>query len=213
MGLHLRGNFGKRNGSPSNRLAMTTTLSIPEPARWLDRYGDELYRFALARVSDTIGAEELVQETLLKALGSLATFRGEASERTWLFLILKRKIIDYYRHQARHPEESLDRLTPDGPTEAVFFRPANGHWRQPQYPASWQSADGELEQQELAHLLHNCQQQLPARHAAVFVLRFVEELPTEEICKELGLTTSNYWVIIHRAKLQLRRCLEKHGLG
>ncbi|MBC8084876.1 MAG: sigma-70 family RNA polymerase sigma factor [Hymenobacter sp.] len=192
---------------------MTISPMVPEPQFWLDRYGDELYRFALGRVPDEAGAEELVQDTFMSALNALDSFRGQASERTWLFVILKRKLIDHYRRQARHPHVSLDQLTPDGPTEADFFHSEDGHWRQEQYPTSWQSADAELEQQELRQTLHGCQQKLPAQHAAVFVLRFVEELTAEEICKELSLSTSNYWVIVHRAKLQLRRCLEKHGMG
>ncbi len=101
---------------------MSVVLPKPEPALWIERYGDELYRFALGRVAnDEVGAEELVQETLLSALQGLNSFRGEASERTWLFLILRRKIIDHYRRQARHPHVSLAEVTPAGPTEADFF--------------------------------------------------------------------------------------------
>ena len=69
----------------------------PGPAQWPDRYGDELYRFALSRVSDDNAAEELVQDTFLSALDGLVAFRGEASKRTWVFVILRRKIIDHYR--------------------------------------------------------------------------------------------------------------------
>ena len=192
---------------------MSATSLKPDPALWLDRYGDELYRFALSRVADATEAEELVQETLLSALHALDTFRGEASERTWLFLILRRKLIDLYRRRARHPQVSLDQLPPDGPSEADFFHPDNGHWRREQHPISWHSADGALEQQELQQALRGCQEKLPARPAAVFMLRFVEELTAEEICRELQLSPANYWVLVHRAKLQLRRCLEKHGLG
>lgn len=192
---------------------MSIALIKPDPTLWVARFGDELYRFALGRVSDEACAEELVQDTLLSALDALDSFRGEATERTWLFLILRRKIIDHYRRRARHPEVSLAAITPDGPTEAAFFQDEDGHWRQEQYPTSWQSADGALEQQELQQTLRTCQQKLPTQHAAVFVLRFVEELTAEQICQELSLTSSNYWVIVHRAKLQLRRCLERHGLG
>jgi RNA polymerase sigma-70 factor (TIGR02943 family) len=192
---------------------MAPHLTKPEPAQWLDRYGDELYRFALGRVADESSAEELVQDTLLSALSALSSFRADASERTWLFLILKRKIIDFYRRRASRPEVSLSHVTPDGPTEADFFRPDDGHWRPEQYPTSWQTADGALEQQELQQTLRGCQDKLPPQHAAVFALRFVEEMTAEEICQELTITASNYWVIVHRAKLQLRRCLEKHGLG
>jgi RNA polymerase sigma-70 factor (ECF subfamily) len=189
------------------------TPSIPVPAQWPDRYGDELYRFALSRVSDSEVAEELVQETFLSALDGLATFRAEASERTWLFVILRRKIIDHYRRQARVSRVGLDEIGEGGPTETDFFNPENGHWADAQTPVSWLNADAALEQQELHEILERCQERLPPQQGAVFAMRFVEELSAEEICKELGLSSANYWVIIHRAKLQLRRCLEKHGLG
>jgi RNA polymerase sigma-70 factor (ECF subfamily) len=185
----------------------------PDAAQWLPRYGDELYRFALSRVSDPAVAEELVQITLLNALDGLANFRGEASERTWLFTILRRNIIDHYRRQARHPTVSLDAVTPDGPTEAAFFDLDNGHWQEAQYPEAWQRADAALEQADAQAALRRCQARLPAQHAAVFALRFVEDLPAETICQELGLTAANYWVIVHRAKLALRRCLERAGFG
>lgn len=189
------------------------TPTIPVPAQWPARFGDELYRFALSRVSDSDVAEELVQETFLSALASLATFRAEASERTWLFVILRRKIIDHYRRQARAPHVGLDALDDGGATETDYFNPANGHWTGPQAPASWRRADAALEQQELHEILSLCQKRLSPQQGAVFAMRFVEELPAEEICQELGLSSANYWVIVHRAKLQLRRCLEKYGLG
>ena len=190
------------------------TPATPVPAEWPARFGDELYRFALSRVSDSETAEELVQETFLSALASLATFRAEASERTWLFVILRRKIIDHYRRQARAPHIGLDVLSDGGGApESDYFNPATGHWTGPQAPASWLRADAALEQQELHEVLRRCQERLSAQQGAVFAMRFVEELSAEEICQELGLTSSNYWVIVHRAKLQLRRCLEKHGLG
>ena len=164
---------------------------FPVPAQWPARYGDELYRFALSRVSAADVAEE--------------------SERTWLFVILRRKIIDCYRRQARVSHVGLDELSEGGPTEADFFSAENGHWRGPQVPSSWLNADAALEQQELHEILQRCQERLPPKQGAVFSLRFVEELFAEEICRALDLTTANYWVIVHRAKL--RRCLEKHGLG
>ena len=186
-----------------------------EPQLWLLRYGDELYRFALNRVTEDITAEELVQETLLSGLKALASFRGQASERTWLFVILKRKIIDHYRRVARSPFIPLG-LAADQAPEAAFFQPTDGHWRAEQAPSAWSVGDEEgrgdvlLEQQEFRQVLQACQQRLSPQHLAVFVLRFVEELPAEDICQELGLSAANYWVIVHRAKLHLRRCLEKN---
>ena len=192
---------------------LPTTLL--EPQQWLTRFGDELYRFALGRVSDTTVAEELVQGTLLSALEAIDSFRGQASERTWLFVILKRKIIDYYRRQARSPFVPLA-LSPDQAPEAEFFQPADGHWQDGQAPSPWSVGGDEgrgdvaLEQAEFQQVMKDCQARLSPQHLAVFVLRFVEELPAEKICQELGLSSSNYWVIVHRAKLHLRRCLEKN---
>ena len=187
----------------------------PEPRQWLPRFGDELYRYALGRVREEAAAQELVQDTFVSALGALDSFRGQASERTWLFVILKRKIIDYYRRQARSPFVPLDGSPGQAP-EAEFFQPPDGHWRPEQQPAAWAVGDDAgrgdlaLERQEFRQVLESCQQRLAPRHRAVFVLRFVEELSAEEICQELGLSASNYWVIVHRAKLHLRRCLEKN---
>lgn len=189
--------------------------TTPEPHHWLARFGDELYRFALSRVSGAETAQELVQETLVSALQALPSFRSQASERTWLFVILRRKIIDHYRHQARSPFVPLG-LAADQAPDAEFFQPADGHWRDGQGPGPWNVGDDEgrgdvmLEQQEFQQVLHDCQQRLSQQQLAVFQLRFVEELPAEEICQELGLSSSNYWVIVHRAKLHLRRCLEKN---
>ncbi len=114
-----------------------------------------------------------MQETFLSALNGLATFRAEASERTWLFVILRRKIIDHYRRQARAPRVGLDELSEGGPTEADFFSAENGHWRGQQVPASWLNADAAPEQQELHEILRRCQEQLPPKQDAVFSLRFV----------------------------------------
>ena len=194
---------------------MPDLLPPPDPPQWLARFGNELYGYALGRVADAATAEELVQDTLVSALGALDSFRGQASERTWLFVILKRKLIDHYRRQARSPFVPLG-PGPDQQPEATYFQPADGHWRESEYPEPWNVAadqgrgDLALEQQEFRQVLHACQQRLSTQHQAVFTLRFVEELPAEEICKELGLSSSNYWVLVHRAKLQLRRCLEKN---
>ena len=187
----------------------------PEPQQWLPRFGDELYRYALGRVREEIAAQELVQDTFVSALGALDSFRGQASERTWLFVILKRKIIDHYRRQARSPFVPLDSAAGQAP-EAEFFQPADGHWHPEQRPAVWTVGGDEgrgdllLERQEFRQVLESCQERLAPRHLAVFVLRFVEELSAEEICQELNLSSANYWVIVHRAKLHLRRCLEKN---
>lgn len=181
--------------------------TVPEPAHWLPRYGSELFRYARRRVATTTAAEELVQETFVSALAALDSFRQQASERTWLFAILRHKLINYYHQQARSP---LVPLPAANEADAYFETVERVRWRKSEEPREWSPADTQLEQQELAEQLQRCQEQLPPQQQAVFSLRFIDELSGEAICKELGISPSNYWVMVHRAKLQLRKCLEKH---
>lgn len=192
---------------PAPAPVAATTL---EPHLWLSRYGNEMFRFARRRVATVAAAEELVQETIVSALGTLASFRQESSERTWLFVIMRRRLVDYYRQQARSPLVPLPGAADEAGHGTYFETGARTHWRKGEEPREWAAADAQLEQRELAEQLLRCQDQLPAQHQAVFSLRFVEEVSGEEICQQLAITPANYWVIIHRAKLQLRKCLEKH---
>lgn len=186
---------------------------MPEPHLWLSRYGNELFRFARRRVASLAAAEELVQETFVSALSTLASFRQESSERTWLFVIMRRRLVDYYRQQARSPLVPLPGAADEKENGTYFETGTRVNWRKGEEPREWAAADAQLEQRELAEQLLCCQDQLPAQHQAVFSLRFVEEVSSEEICQQLAITPANYWVIIHRAKLQLRKCLEKHWLS
>ena len=147
----------------------------------------------------------------MSALAARASFRGEASERTWLFVIMRRKLADFYRQQARRPVAALPK--PDPAEDAVPLFGPDGHWLPAHAPQAWPPADAALEQQELARILTACQRRLPPRQQAVFARRFVEEIPTKEVCQELALSAANFWVLVHWAKLSLRRCLERHWLA
>jgi RNA polymerase sigma-70 factor (ECF subfamily) len=178
-----------------------------DPAR-AEEYRAYLMRYALIQLRDSTAAEDAVQETLLAALQSGARFAGRSSIKTWLVGILKHKLIDAHRRQAR--EQPLAR--PDGEdgepepdiADAVFA--GDGHWNA--FPASWGAPDASLESSEFWKVFEMCTQVMPARNARVFVMREVLELSTEEICKELGITATNCWVMLHRARLSLRECLE-----
>ncbi|MDO7887926.1 sigma-70 family RNA polymerase sigma factor [Hymenobacter cheonanensis] len=193
-------------------MSSSASTTLLDPPQWPDRYGPELYSFAYRRVHDADAAAELVQETFLSALAARASFRGEASERSWLFVILRRKLVDFYRQQARRPVAALPEpdLVDDAPN-SLFGD--DGHWLPAHAPQAWPAADAALEQQELQQVLAACQRRLPPRQQLVFARRFVEEIPTEEVCQELDLSAANFWVLVHRAKLSLRRCLERHWLA
>jgi len=186
------------------------------PEKWVGLYGDYLYNYAISRVNNVEQAYDLVQDTFLAALNAQSSFEGRSSEKTWLISILKRKIIDYYRKEGRKKEHKLiDKNYHEGKEALPFHTEGDmkGHWIDERTPADWKiSADSAIENEELSEILKKCIELLPEKWNSVFVLRMVEELETEEVCKELGITASNLWVILHRSKLQLRDCVEKNWI-
>ena len=186
------------------------------PENWLDLFSDEFFYFAYFRVHNHEAAEDLVQETFLSGLKALDNFRRDCPEKSWLYNILRNKIIDYFRKKTNqeikkgNTKEDID----DDSFLSHFFQTEGenaGFWNQTASPEKWDvSADTILEREEFMHFLMWCMSLLPEMWSKVFSLKNIEEYSTPEICKELDITPSNLWTIVHRAKLQLRDCLEKH---
>jgi RNA polymerase sigma-70 factor (ECF subfamily) len=176
----------------------------------LQQHRPYLLRYAMLQLRDEALAEDVVQETLLAALEGRAGFAGKSSRQTWLTGILKHKIIDVLRRKSREQP-----LTPnDGESEAdaidALFK-EDGHWQQ--FPANWGNPERSLEDKRFWEVFERCSQRMPARTARVFMMREVMELTTEEICKALDITPTNLWVMLHRARLSLRECLEINWFG
>ena len=190
---------------------LVSERSLPiDPGQWVDEHGDVLYRFALIRLRDGAAAEDLVQETLLSAIQSMSSYSGKSSERTWLTGILKHKIIDHYRKNKRHVQFTDEDMDLSG-VEGLFKRPDmwDGHWGDTVRPVDpEQSPDEVLERDEFWKVMNGCLSALPVRVANVFTLREMDGMSSDEICEALGLSSSNFWVIMHRARMQLRRCIE-----
>ncbi|MGD0959053.1 MAG: sigma-70 family RNA polymerase sigma factor [Methylomonas sp.] len=165
-----------------------------------------LFRYALLKLFDSALADDVVQETLLAALQSTTHFQGKSSLRTWLIAILKHKIADHLRSQHSEFEQSAALYCPenDGAEEDFFL--ADGHWSNK--PQTWADPEAVFKQAEFWAIYEACQNNLPATMAKVFMLRELVGLETDEICLETGITEANYWVIMHRARLRLRECLE-----
>jgi RNA polymerase sigma-70 factor (ECF subfamily) len=184
------------------------THQLADPATWVDRYGDYLFRYALSFVRDRDLAEDLVQETFLAGLQSRAGFGQLSSEKAWLFAILKHKAIDHYRKHGRGRDEIE--------FQHVFVRKGSraGSWRSNLGPKAW-NLDPEkiVEQQALAAILGDCLDRLSPRLAMVFRLREIDQLKSKVICSELGITENNLWVMLHRARLCLRNCIEINWLN
>ncbi|MEP7318128.1 MAG: sigma-70 family RNA polymerase sigma factor [Panacibacter sp.] len=174
--------------------------------KWVSDYSDMLYRFALPRVNDAEIAKDLVQDTFLAAWRNYENFKGEISEKNWLYAILKNKIIDHFRKASTRLTDSL----PGMADEENYFDEVQ-HWTQTTAPNEWNTdSNSPIEKKEFYEILRKCKARLKDIQNTVFTLKYLEGLDSEEICKELNITASNYWVLIHRAKLQLRACLEKN---
>lgn len=184
-------------------------VKLSDPEAWLELHGDSLYRFALMRVYEPSLAEDMVQETLLAAWRAKETFAGGSTERTWLIAILKNKLIDHFRRSSREsplPEKDNS----DEAIDALFSAHSN-HWAR--RPAPWANPDDALEQSEFWRIFQECLRGLPTRQAQLFTLCEIEGLTTEELCKVTQAQPSNVWVMLHRARLRLRSCLEKEWFG
>jgi RNA polymerase sigma-70 factor (TIGR02943 family) len=176
---------------------------------WVDEYGDSLFHFALARVKEKEVAEDLVQETFLAAVKAKARFKGISSEKTWLFGILKHKVIDHFRKN-KSTNDARGLLNDPDNVEAFFN--AKGGWQT--RPAQWRTNPGKaLETKEFLDHFYRCLSDVPQRSADAFVYREIDGLSTEEICKLLDITANNCWVLLYRAGMLLRKCLELVGVG
>jgi RNA polymerase sigma-70 factor (ECF subfamily) len=185
-------------------MAIEQTRETLDPASWVDEHGDALFRFAILRVRNEELAADLVQDTFLSALKARDGFRGGSSLRTWLTGILKHKIIDHYR---KHKVEILESdLGPDVPEGILQHAPS--------LSPAWDEAPSSLvENREFWNVLSGCLSRLPEAQRRAFSLREFDGLDGDEIRKVLDVTPTNLWVILHRARAGLRRCMETNWFG
>ncbi|MBD3637087.1 MAG: sigma-70 family RNA polymerase sigma factor [Crocinitomicaceae bacterium] len=171
-----------------------------DTSQWVDEYSDMLYNYANTRVNDHELALDLVQDTFVSALKGLKNFKGKSTVKTWLFSILKRKIIDHWRKQESRKTRPMSALgtAEESGEERVLERQNQGTVSQ---------IEVDYDNKELREAIMGCIQELPERWKGIIIDKLVEEKKSEEVCKEHEITPSNLWVIVHRAKVQLRECL------
>ena len=175
-----------------------------DPAQWVNRYGDYLFQYALKRLRSTESAEEAVQETFVAGLRYRDQYAQRGEERAWLLGILKRKIVDVVRARAR--QKTFDVADDDHDISNVLFD-HRGRWKgDPRICGC--APHQRLESQEFWEAFRSCLEGLPPRQADVFSLRELDAKSSEEVCKDLEITPSNLWVLLHRARLRLAHCLK-----
>jgi RNA polymerase sigma-70 factor (ECF subfamily) len=173
------------------------------------QYSDDLYRFAYFKTGDSHVSEDLVQEVFLGALQSLNNSKPVKNQKSWLFTILRNKIADYYRgiqKSRKHevgtfPEEDLD--------SAQYFNEM-GMWRKGEKPSAWDNNNNLSADEEFCQVLAACIAKLPEHYQAAVELKIVHNVSSDLICEDLEISETNLWQIVHRTKLRLRKCINKH---
>jgi RNA polymerase sigma-70 factor (ECF subfamily) len=188
-----------------SNLTETKRETVP-PEQWVDSYGDYLYRYALLRLKDDASAQDAVQETFLAGIKGLDRFDGRVDVKYWLRGILRNKIVDHIRKSVReHPVD--DREGMDIVDQFSFKTFGIG----PRKPKPWQfDPHQEYEKSEFWEVFQQCLSRLKGNIQQVFVLKMLEGMPTDEVCKVLEIEPNHLWVLNHRARKQLKSCLEVH---
>jgi RNA polymerase sigma-70 factor (ECF subfamily) len=163
-----------------------------------------MFKWALHKTSSTVVAEDLVQDTFLAAAEKIDSFKGDSSPKTWLFSILNHKIIDFYRKKVNQPV-SYEENNLSG------FFDEKGSWQLEKRPEEWNTDDIHLlDNDDFRQVLNRCLDALPEKWNVCVKLKYLTEKSGEDICQELGIAPTNFWQIVHRAKLQLRDCVENN---
>ncbi|BAL23207.1 RNA polymerase factor sigma-70 [Azoarcus sp. KH32C] len=169
----------------------------------------QMLRFATLQLSDRDLAEDAVQEALVGALRNAASFSRRSALRTWVFAILRNKIADILRHKERVVDAGSLRRDDDEEDEdfsALFDQ--RGYWQADSHPAAWGNPQESLREQQFWRIFEICLDGLPPGQARVFMMREFIELESNEICAAAGVTMSNLNVMLYRARMRLRECLE-----
>lgn len=177
--------------------------------QWVSLYADDLYRWALHKVPDRETAQDLVQDTFFSALKAIEKYEGKSQPKTWLFAILNHKILDHYRKSWKkiRLDSAVGTADVEGPVS--FFDEA-GNWKPDMRPIDFEEIENHpLDDPEFTQVFHLCLGELPGHWFSAIHLKYLSGKAGKEICQELGITPSNFWQILHRAKLQLRLCIEK----
>lgn len=175
---------------------------------WVNQYSDALYSWALYKTSSKETAEDLVQETFLAAFNKIDSFEGKSQPKTWLFSILNNKIIDHYRVSARTTKQNFSMSEHSGYEVSDGLFTETDHWKNNDINPIWEQDEELLDNPEFNNVLQDCLEALPQKWKTAVTSKYLTDKKADEICQELEITVSNYWQIVHRAKLVMKNCLE-----
>jgi RNA polymerase sigma-70 factor (ECF subfamily) len=176
--------------------------------KWVNDFSDELFSWAFYKTSSKETAEDLVQETFLAAYHKIDSFEGKSQPKTWLFSILNNKVIDYYRKSAKTTKKTSSLTENSGYELSDDLFTKIGCWENYEINPIWDQEVHLLDNSEFNLVMQECMQELPKKWKTALTSKYLSDQKTEAICQELEITVSNYWQIVHRAKLLVKKCLE-----
>lgn len=176
------------------------------PKSWVDKYSNYLFNFAITRVNDAEIAKDLISETYLAGLKSKDNFKGNSTERTWLVSILKHKIIDHYRKINSKKGKAEVKMS-------YTSKDQDGDWLEERViDNSNKTVEDNIENTELSLAIENCLENMSEKYAQIFRMKTIKDYDTEAICNVYNITPSNLWVIIHRVRKSLAKCMDDSWL-
>lgn len=168
----------------------------------------QMLKFASLQLRDSAAAEDAVQDALIGAMKNADSFVGKAAFKSWVFAILKNKIIDVIRGKSRTVAIADFQDDPGGPEDTSFLFDEVEHWKAEHAPSKWRDPEQQMQNSQFWLVFQDCLDRLPAAQARCFMMREFIGLDSTEICKELALSTTNLHVLLHRARLSLQNCLD-----
>jgi RNA polymerase sigma-70 factor (ECF subfamily) len=168
----------------------------------VEKYSDDLYRFAFSKTKDHEISQDLVQETLIVAFQKIDNFRGDSSVKTWLTSILKFKVADYYRAKIKEKVSDVE----IGDISESFK--SNGGWNPEKSPFAFGDDEELLDNPAFVKIFNGCIEGLPELWSAIIKMKYINPKDSSAIRKEFGITDTNMWQIVHRSKLKLKDCLK-----
>ena len=175
---------------------------------WVNQYNDTLFSWAFYKTSSKETAEDLVQDTFLAAYNKFDSFKGNSQPKTWLFSILNNKIIDHYRLSAKTTKKTVSLSEDKGHEISEGFFDETENWKSTTINPIWNQDQELLDNPEFNNVLKHCMDDLPEKWNFAITSKYLTDKKANEICQDLNITVSNYWQIVHRAKLVLKKCLE-----
>ena len=182
-----------------------TVISSKDISSWVNTYSDELYAWSFYKTKLREVSEDLVQDTFLAAIQNKEKFRAESNHKTWLFSILNNKISDYFRKNYKQNQCFTD----DNDGLHTHFTSA-GKWIDSESPEFWQEDTELLDDDSFRSVLEKCLAGLPKKWNDSLLYKYILEKSAHEICQELNITMTNYWQLIHRSKLNMKKCIERN---